>query len=99
MFGETRTRTWEVTVEDLQYIEAYPQNYDGIPLSEEWLIKFGVETWIIGNRFEIRRNFDESFTVYGWSGGESMFITHLKYVHQLQNLFFSLTGEELTIKQ
>ena len=25
-------------------------------------------------------------------------IPHIKYVHQLQNLYFALTGEELTIK-
>jgi hypothetical protein len=26
------------------------------------------------------------------------FINHIKHVHQLQNLYFALTGEELTIK-
>ena len=33
---------------------------------------------------------------YTRSGGE--YITNADFVHQLQNLYFSLTGEELTIK-
>jgi len=76
-----------------------------IPLTEEWLIKLG---------FKVRRNnyfrkgdlqinishnydvtnawllsFDESYSLEIIVG----------YVHQLQNLYFALTGEELTIKQ
>ena len=30
---------------------------------------------------------------------EGFYSSELKYVHQLQNLYFALTGEELTIKQ
>ena len=29
---------------------------------------------------------------------EGMYLDHIKHMHQLQNLYFSLTGEELTIK-
>jgi hypothetical protein len=43
---------------------------------------------------------DLSFTDY-YTGKEKteLFPYGLKYVHQLQNLYFALTGEELTIKQ
>ena len=73
-----------------------------IPLTEEWLLKFRFEK---SKRFElgelkpcyvifslavmIRHN---SFFV-DWIGGN----TELKYVHQLQNLYFALTGTELTV--
>ena len=30
---------------------------------------------------------------------DSTYLRDIKYVHQLQNLYFALTGEELTIKQ
>ena len=73
-----------------------------IPLTEKWLLKFRFEK---SKRFElgelkpcyvifslavmIRHN---SFFV-DWIGGN----TELKYVHQLQNLYFALTGTELTV--
>lgn len=31
--------------------------------------------------------------------GANGYLTHIEYVHQLQNLFFALTGEELTVKE
>ncbi len=75
-----------------------------IPLTEEWLVKFGFEKvdhihgysfWSLSkskiNKCHI--NVYEHTTT--WMGYN---IKHVKYVHQLQNLYFALTGEELTIK-
>lgn len=76
--------------------EVYP-----IPLTEEWLIKFGYkknEYWV-----EDSRRFN--FTIKGGVNldpykNNFVFVdTVLKYVHQLQNLFYCLTGNELTIKE
>jgi hypothetical protein len=77
--------------------------YHPIPLTEEWLLKFG---------------FNEVFMVDGvWGYGIDGFIyvnsgqirfngkaillneNQLQHVNQLQNLYFALTGEELTIKE
>ena len=80
-----------------------------IPLTEEWLLKFGFEKeghgfkeyWHL-NDFEIEIHGDR-FPLRIW-GGESaphltQFIGHrTKHVHELQNLYYALTGEELTIK-
>ena len=50
-------------------------------------------TWVKGAfNLEIQKNGEIWFEVY------SHYI-HVKYVHQLQNLYFALTGEELTIKE
>lgn len=67
---------------------------DAIPLTEEWLLNFGYTKedsnfWNLGH------------IVWEYDGG--VFICDkngitLKYVHQLQNLYFALTGRELTIK-
>jgi hypothetical protein len=53
-----------------------------IPLTEEWLLKFGFECV-----YTLDRSFQHLDCEYD-----------LEYVHQLQNLYFALTGEELTIK-
>jgi hypothetical protein len=73
------------------------KRYKPIPLSEEWLLKFGFETndvryWQISSfRLHINR--------YGeWIFKVVTFEQEIKYVHSLQNLYFSLTGEELTLK-
>jgi hypothetical protein len=78
-----------------------------IPLTEEWLMKFGFENISDGNYNQwqkdtpgkptielIRRYSREHFEVYSY---KQLGIDTL-YVHQLQNLYFSLTGEELTVK-
>lgn len=74
---------------------------DGIPIAEEWLLKFG---------FKINKFFEDSPQVYCYSDFYINFDTlqpedsgfqiakqEIKYVHQLQNLYFDLTGQELSI--
>lgn len=85
-----------------------------VPLTDEWLVKFGFEKGG-SNRFNyIDLNVDESFYI-AVNGEEGVFncivaldngeeeisecISHIKHVHQLQNLYFALTGEELEIKE
>jgi hypothetical protein len=76
-----------------------------IPLTEEWLLNFG---------FKVNRETKEGNNIwrYNWTEGHfeieqiySFFLndnngydTEIKYVHQLQNLFFALTMEELNKK-
>lgn len=74
-------------------------NVKPIPLTEEWLEKFGFE---MGKNPKIIQLFPmqlletpngfEYFLGHGFGG---KFIV-IKYLHQLQNLYFALTGEELT---
>jgi len=63
-----------------------------IPLTEEWLKRFGFRrvnsTWHKLGNLCINISHDVEW------GGNWMGI-RLKYVHQLQNLYFALTGEEL----
>ena len=71
-----------------------------IPLSEEWLLKFGFDqigssvSYKIGEYcIDIRELNLFHFSIVGY-----LTIAKIKYVHQLQNLFFALTGWELSIK-
>lgn len=74
-------------------------SYVGMELNEEWLLKFGFEKFVNSKLYKL-----EYFKVHYDSDIEAMEVNyrglyfHLKYVHQLQNLYFTLTGEELTLK-
>jgi len=72
------------------------EKYKPIPLTEEWLLKFGFKKW----------------NSKGITYSKGVLIIHLrkrgfvinkrfvepKHVHQLQNLYYALTGKELSIK-
>ena len=81
-------------------IKNYHSSIEPIPLTEEWLLKFGFEksmAWTyaieIGNNKRLVYYLGEK----GWSIGFMRYseFSNLKYVHQLQNLLFALTGKEL----
>jgi hypothetical protein len=65
-----------------------------ILLTEEWLLKFGIEKMHDGNYWNkklcIRKDRNEFYALYEQGR------IYIQYVHQLQNLYFALTGEELT---
>lgn len=75
-----------------------------IPLTKEWAQKLGLNDWLIfphpkfkgwilseGNQgFQVYASFDD------YEHGTGIFV---QYAHQLQNLYFALTGEELEVKE
>lgn len=73
--------------------------YEPIPLTEEWLLKFGFD-----NKFNKGKISIIPKGKLGYENGRTYFNSWAilekqpDYVHQLQNLYFSLTGEELIIK-
>jgi len=91
---------------------AIPIDMKPIPLTEEWLIKFGflndgvtfkISTsrirlilFKINSANEYNNNCNE-FTATVYQSKQSIEICRVKHVHQLQNLYFALTGKELTI--
>lgn len=72
-----------------------------IPITEEWLIKFGFDLVVKeGNQNEFRvysLNQITYNTNHGWWWKHHLDLQP-KYIHQLQNLYFALTGKELKIK-
>ena len=82
----------------------YECDLEPIPLTEEWLVKFGFEYKDGYLTLELGY-FSGSNFIY-WIGdvlnlfckSGMMLTNNIKYVHQLQNLYFALTGEELKIK-
>lgn len=74
--------------------------FNPIELTPEILEKAGFkkefEYWVMGE-FNIRQFRDEFFAIALWSPTESETMTKILSLHQLQNLYFALTGSELDI--
>ena len=76
------------------------QDYRPLPLTEEWLLKFGFKkdkTWT-GDVFENKKGDRVCLGAQMYVASESVKVDCPKNVHQLQNLYYALTGEELKIK-
>ena len=85
----------------------YLSYFEPIPLTEDWLLRFG---FLRDTKydFELKVN---GVLFYGMCDNSQPINTgicilnlpesniNIKHVHQLQNLYFALTGEELTLKQ
>jgi hypothetical protein len=73
-----------------------------IPLTEEWLLKFGLNS---SDYITLEKNECILLDIHQdtvWIGDKEAFEyaagIHIQHVHQLQNLYYALTNEELTIK-
>jgi hypothetical protein len=81
-----------------------------IPLTEEWLLKFGFEKDDVFDEFftylpihdlcmdKLSFRVDEGFICYESIKYRTL-LKHIQYVHSLQNLYFALTNQELEIKK
>lgn len=119
-----------VDIELLTKVQRMPHLYNGIPLTEQWLIDFGFEKqkftkyyfganidnseveyfvnvdgfcciYCLDNYIFGKRELDER-NIKTKSGDYLYRLFHFNYVglnhvHQLQNLYFALTGKELTL--
>jgi hypothetical protein len=98
----------QITGFGIHQIETGLIKLNPIPLTKDWLIRFG---WIYNNEtktFEKYPNGDprlhliyvptnNSWTMFNFVL-KAMIAKRIWYVHQLQNIYFALIGEELTIK-
>ena len=103
---DTLGKVNKIDLEAITYIVKEPHNQvKPIPLTEEWLLKFGFVKSKVSSQFDKEKltiqianelEYHKKGRVYfnSWAILEES----IKYVHQLQNLYFALTGEELTFK-
>jgi hypothetical protein len=83
--------------------------YEGIPLTEEWLVKFGCVRGHKKNYYWRSHLLFELFNITSLDNGFKIIAGRLtkgcilciseeiQYVHQLQNLYYALTGAELAL--
>ena len=92
-----------------QQIMDYIDFKEGIPITEEWLLRSG---FILNTSTDLRKlytiemdtNYQLGFCDYQIAkifatGFIALTVQRIEYVHQLQNLYFDLKGEELQIKE
>jgi len=113
LFGSTNCKVIEIQ-EDCFYAENSSQEIlkntwaklKPIPLTEDWLLNFGfVKSDNQYNRFEkgaigvVLLENNHCVDIYDSYNEFHTSLVLINYIHQLQNLYFSLTNEELTLKQ
>ena len=99
-------------VKDQEEYQGFIEEAKPIPLDEDWLLKFGFEFQEDESPrgMKLYVNNDWSFCIleefgtfsYAETQGEDyeyFDVKCLRTVHQLQNLYYALTGEELTINE
>lgn len=86
-------------VELNRLIDVNVSTIEAIPLTIEWVLKFNFKYNDFTTLYEfddIQIDVSELETVIFYRGVEV--VSTLKYVHELQNLFFTITGQELELK-
>jgi hypothetical protein len=83
-------------------------NFKPVNLTEEWLIKLGFKcvnlhwkkyTLVFGARKMDFKFIQDELSIYDLNDSDQYFdIPAPSFVHQLQNLYYSLTGKELLVK-
>ncbi len=89
----------EVTAE----IIGVAERFKPIPLTEEWLVRFGAykvneiyEYWEGDYVYAYELEINGLSCLFSRDGSCSSY-SHIKYVHQIQNLYFAETGKELKV--
>lgn len=79
------------------------ESYKPIKLTNEWLVKLGFEWdifyqgWTDGN-WVLTEGDKNQFRISYGKRKHDILLWNIKYVHQLQNLYFALCGKELIIQ-
>jgi len=87
---------YQITSSTIAQLERGDSNAKSIPINEDWLLKFGFTQSPAFKNIYFKGTF-LNITL----GNKIMFeindqiISEIKYIHQLQNLYFALTGKEL----
>lgn len=104
--GQITVNSKNLTMLELGNLE----DLEGVLLTEEWLVKFGFEIKDKENGGHVvptRKQLNEYLycnkdgvvaLVSELTGYKDFIIKEIQYVHQLQNLYYALTGHELPIK-
>jgi hypothetical protein len=85
-----------INLEDIENLldDEIDDFYQALEISEEWLIKVGFKpNGKFGNSQEY---FYNKFSIWKYDNEFAYGQLELKYAHQLENLYFALTGDELT---
>lgn len=103
-------KIYPVSIKTLRLLQSGKLNYiEPIPITNEWLtLKFGATEYAegrfyleINNKLKLAFNLGEDFFICELFSNSHHFcyLNDMIFVHQLQNLYFALTGKELEPKE
>lgn len=90
---------WDNLIQSSDFAERGIEDFEPIQLNEEWLLKFGFK--YNNPTYEWYDKSAVFFIQVNYLGFDliakfhNQVIREIKYVHELQNLYFALTGKEL----
>jgi hypothetical protein len=78
------------------------EEYKGVPITKEWLLNFGFKFSTKQRSYSVIYDFIDSYKTFKVEiCGNGVYLsngtTYIKYIHQLQNLYFAITQKELTL--
>ena len=111
-YVDNNVEIFKLEAKDLIFLLAFDNEHyaNPIPLTEEWLLKFGFEKEIdcgseywtiqIGNNLHLTISLEDNTAGIdlNWKSQGSLIWMMVKHIHTLQNVYYSLTGEELEVK-
>jgi len=106
LFSETKWRQWQIMPDDMKVIIDHPDNYSPISLTEQRLKDFGFKKSklnIFWDKSPLIVYFDDAighihYAPMGYYEETLKVSAKIIYVHEIQNLYHSLTGKELIRK-
>jgi len=102
---QTEEKVYDIfydTDEGVRFINDYNISIiEPIPLTEEWLLKSGADkvdnTEFTINRFRLKYQDVYKFWYVTDLIDHTAYITKIEYVHEYQNMFFALNGDDLKL--
>jgi len=82
------------------------RHFQEIPLTEDWLLRLGFD-YVRGKEYHNRqinegayhvKEVGDAFNHWYLYHKDKMITTNIRFVHQLQNVYYCLSSEELTLK-
>ena len=105
--GKWHQRVFEITYRDIYNIingnDMVKGAYEGIPLTEEWIKKLGFENSKTQDKFFTKDNSigistaDNKFRFIQGNFVCQLVLREIEFVHELQNLYYAITGVELSV--
>ena len=94
--SETRSNAYICYLSNGHKLKYKLNTTNPIPLTEEWLVKFG----FVKDKLEVGLYHFNDLEIFlpNYFTWKTQFLNNIKHVHQLQNLYFALTNEELKLK-
>jgi len=79
----------------------FPYQYNPIPITKEWLVKLGFKN--VNNLYfyhsdfgcKIEKLFNHWSIRFIIAPNQSLFIRHIEYIHEVQNMYYFFKKEEL----